>query len=154
VGPQAALNPRDLGPHLHAELGVEVREGLVHQEGLGAANDRAAHRHPLALTSRKVRGLALEIGLEVQNPGGLAHLAVDLCVLEHHRDVTVARCLVIDDLAADPQLAFGDVLEPADHPQSGGLAGSGRADQDHEFPVSDVEVHVLHGFEAVRGSAW
>ena len=43
---------RELGAHRHAQLGVEVRERLVHQERCGLAHHRAAHRHPLALPAR------------------------------------------------------------------------------------------------------
>src|SRR5690606_38952280 len=41
--------------------------------------------------------------------------------------------------------ALGDVLQPGDHVQGGGLAASGRADEDHELAVGDGEVHVPHG---------
>ena len=50
---QVALEPRDLGPHLHAQLRVEVRERLVHQERPRLAHDRPAHRDPLALPARE-----------------------------------------------------------------------------------------------------
>ena len=33
-----------------------------------------------------------------------------------------------------------DVLEACEHPQRGGLSGTGRTDQDDELPVLDVEV--------------
>ena len=77
------------------------------------------------------------------------HVRVERVVLEHHRDVAVLRRLVVDDLAADLQLAVGDVLEPGDHPQRGRLPAAGRADEDHELAVGDVEVDVLDGLEAV-----
>ena len=57
--------------------------------------------------------------------------------------------LVVDDLAADLQLAVGDVLEPGDHPQRGRLPAARRADEDHELAVGDLEVQVLDGLEAV-----
>ena len=57
--------------------------------------------------------------------------------------------LVVDDLAADLQLAVGDVLQPGDHPQRGRLPAAGRADEDHELAVGDVEVHILDGLVAV-----
>ena len=43
----------------------------------------------------------------------------------------------------------GDLLQPGDHAQGGGLAAAGRADQDHELLVPDVEVHVLDGVDLV-----
>ncbi len=66
---EPVLDPRDLGPHLHAQLRVEVRERLVHQEGLRLAHDRAAHRDPLALAAGEVRRLAVEVLGEVEDLG-------------------------------------------------------------------------------------
>ena len=77
------------------------------------------------------------------------HVRVERVVLEDHRDVAVLRRAVVDHLAADLQLAAGDVLEPGDHPQRRRLAAARRPDQDHELAVGDVEVHVLDGFVAV-----
>ena len=77
-GVQPALDARDLGAHLDAQLGVEVGEGLVHEEGLGVAHDRAAHRHPLALAAGEVAGLALELIGDAQQVGGVLDLAADL----------------------------------------------------------------------------
>ena len=57
---QLVLDAGDLGPHLHAQLGVEVRERLVHEERLGVAHDGAAHRHPLALAARQRSRLAVQ----------------------------------------------------------------------------------------------
>jgi hypothetical protein len=67
VVPSVLLDARDLGAHLHAQLRVEVRQRLVHQERLRVAHDRAAHRHALALAAGQVRRLALEVLLEVED---------------------------------------------------------------------------------------
>ena len=77
-GAEPRLQPRHLGPHLDPQLRVEVRQRLVHQEGGGVTHDRAAHRHALALTSREVRGLAIEVLGQVEGPRGLLDLLVDL----------------------------------------------------------------------------
>src|SRR5690606_39381679 len=46
---ELALQPRDLAAHLDTELGVEVRQRLVHQEDRRATDDRPAHRDALLL---------------------------------------------------------------------------------------------------------
>ena len=75
---ELALQRGDLGAHLHAQLRVEVREGLVHQERRGLAHDRTAHRDPLTLATGQLAGLAVEVALQLEVRGGLADASVDL----------------------------------------------------------------------------
>ena len=53
-----AVQLRDLGAHVHAQLGVEVRQRLVEQERAGLAHDGAADRDALALAAGQLPGLA------------------------------------------------------------------------------------------------
>ena len=152
---------------MHPELRVEVRERLVHEIGLRLADDRAAHRHALALAARQRARLPVEELLEREDAGGVPDALVDLVLrpapqpqpegdvvvhrqvrveriaLEDHGDVTVARRDVVDDAVADLDRAFADRLEARDHAQSRGLAATGRADEDHELAVVDLEIHVV-----------
>ena len=68
------------------------------------------------------------------------HVRVERVVLEHHRDVPVLRRHVGDVPVTDEDLALVDLLQPGEHPQGGGLAASGRADEDHELAVADLQV--------------
>ena len=45
----------DLGAHLAAQLGVEIGQRLVEEEGDRLAHHRAAHRDALALSARELR---------------------------------------------------------------------------------------------------
>jgi hypothetical protein len=63
---RAARAARRSRARLHAQLGVEVRQRLVHQEDLRLADDRAAHGHALALAARQRLGLAVEVLVEVE----------------------------------------------------------------------------------------
>jgi len=132
---QAPLQLGDLLARLHAQLGVQVRQRLVHEERLRLAHDRPAHRDPLALAAGELRRLAVEELVELERDGRLVDLLVDLglalvlepegeshvlphahvrvegVVLEDHRDVAVARGQVVDDAIADPDLARADVLQ-------------------------------------------
>jgi len=56
----------DLRAHLDAQLGVEVRERLVEQERDRLADQRPAHRDPLALAAGELDGLAAEQVAELQ----------------------------------------------------------------------------------------
>jgi hypothetical protein len=170
---EAVLEARDLRAHLHAQLGVEVRERLVHQERLRVAHDRAAHGHALPLAAGELRGLAVEVLCQVEHAARLLHALVDLLVgdlrepereahvlahghvrvervvLEDHRDVAVLRLELVDHLVADPQLALRDLLEARDHAQGRRLPAARRADEDHELAIADLEVHVPDGLCAV-----
>ena len=166
VDPLAQLD--DLGAHLVAQLGVQVGEGLIHQEHLGVAHHGAADGHALPLAAGEGLGLALQVLGNVQDLGHLAHLPVDLVlgrllqlqgeghvlvhghvgiegvVLEDHGDVAVLGRDVVAEPAVDVQLALGDVLQARHHAQRGGLAAAGGADQHDEFLVLDLQVHVVH----------
>ena len=134
------MERRQLGSHLHPQLGVQVRQRLVHQECLRLAHDRAAHGHALALSPRERARPALEQLLETDDPGGRPNSAIDLAlrhflhgererhvvedrhvrvegvVLKDHRDVAVARGDIVDDVRADPDYAVTDLLQPGQHP--------------------------------------
>ena len=109
------MQPRELGAHVDAQLRVEVRERLVHQERRRLAHDRAAHRDALALAARERDGRRSQQLLDPEHLGDLVDPALDLglrrlahaqpvgevlldaqvrverVVLEDHRDVAVAR---------------------------------------------------------------
>ena len=171
---EVALDARDLGPHLDAELRVEVRQGLVHEERDRLADDRAAHRDPLALAAGEMPWPLLQDIREAEDLGRAVYSAPDLrlvdpthlqpeghvledvhvriegVVLEDHRHVAGPRRQPVDDLAGDADLAVGDVLEPGDHAQRARLAAARRPDEDDELAVGHVQVELVHGPGAVR----
>lgn len=57
---QLLMQPHRFQPHVDAQGGVEIGAGFVEQEDLGVAHDRAADGRPLALTTRKLLGPAIE----------------------------------------------------------------------------------------------
>ena len=56
---------------------------------------------------------------------------------------------VVDDVAADQDVAAGDVLQPRDHAQRRRLAAAGWADQHHEFVVGNIEIDAAHGLDFI-----
>jgi hypothetical protein len=76
-------------------------------------------------------------------------MRVERVALKDHRDVAISRGDVVHDTVADRDHAFRDVLETGDHPQRRRLAGSRRADEDHELPVGHVQVKAGDGARAV-----
>ena len=162
------------GPHGHPQLGVQVGQRLVHQEGLRLADDGPAHRDPLPLPAGQRGRLALEVRLQAEHLGGLAdppldlvlgrlaqlqaerqvlldrHVRVQGVVLEHHGDVPVLGRQVVDHPVADRDRAAGDLLQPGDGPQRGRLAAPGGADEHHELAVRDVKAQLVNGLDAAR----
>ncbi len=67
----------DLHPQLGAHAGVQVRQRLVHEEELGLAHDRPAHRDPLALAAGERAGAAVEGLVDVQRLGQLGDALAD-----------------------------------------------------------------------------
>ena len=169
VMPRRRCRRRDLRTGLDAELGVEVRQRLVHEEDLRLTHDGAAHRDTLALTTGERLRLAVQVLGEVEDLRGLLDLLADLglvdagdlereahvvgdghvrvqrVVLEHHRDVPVLRRQVRDVAVTDADGAAVDVLETREHAQGGGLAAAGGADEDEELAVLDVDVELVDG---------
>ena len=147
-GPHRLVHLLDLGAHLHAQLGVQVRQRFVEQEHLRIAHDGAAHRDALPLATGQRTRLAVEQHADVEDARRLVHPALDLVlwelpqlqaerhvvehahvrieriVLEHHGDVAVTRRHIVHDVAADPDFAIGDLLEAGDHAQRRGLAAA------------------------------
>jgi len=57
---------------------------------------------------------------------------------------------VIHDAIPDQHDAFGDLLEPGDHSESGRLAAPRWSDEDHELAVGDLQVEP----ETARVPSW
>ena len=172
-GAEPLLQLGHLGPGLHAQLGVQVGQRLVHQEHRRVTDDGPAHGDPLPLAAGQVGRAALQVLGQVQDPGRLVdllvdgrlrrlgqlereahvlphgHVRVERVALEDHRDVAVLGCGVVHHLAADPQLALGDVLQAGDHVESRRLTAAGRADQDDELAVGDVQADLVDRQRAI-----
>ncbi len=159
----------DLGAHLHAQLGVEIGQRLVEQEHLGIAHDGAPHGDTLALAAGELLGLAVEQLGDVEDLRRMldalvdlrlwrllqlqaerhvlvdVHVRIERVVLEHHGDVPVLGRHVVDDVAADRDVATRDLLEAGDHAERRALAAAGRPDQHDELLVGDVEIDAADG---------
>ena len=81
------------------------------------------------------------------------HVRIQRVALEHHRDAALGRGQVVDDTAADGQLAFGDVFQPGDGAQQRALAAAAGPHEDHELAVVDVQVDPLQDLRVAVGLA-
>ena len=166
--PQPPMQLLDLEAHLHAELGVEVRQRLVEQEHRRLAHDRPAHRDALALPARELPRPPLEQRLELEDVGRALHPLADLgaatcrgsegrtpccrtrsCAGTARSSGTPSRCRgpwARASLTTRSPMTISPSdhrLEAGDHPQHRRLAAAGRSDDDDEFAVGDVQVDAV-----------
>ena len=66
-----------LGTHMDPQLGVEIRQRLVHQECRRMTYHRATERHALTLATRQLRRAAIEQRVDLQLLRDRAHFAFD-----------------------------------------------------------------------------
>ena len=123
-----------LGAHLDTEFCIQIGQRFIEEEDGGVANDGAAHRHALALSTRQLPGVAIEESGEIEDRGGIVHLLLDFVFaaarefqreshvvahrhvrierigLEHHGDVPLVRFEIVDGSVADFDLATADAF--------------------------------------------
>ena len=78
----------DLGAHLRAQLRVEVRQRLVHEERLGLADHRPPHGDPLALPSRELPRPPRQLLVELEDARHAPDTLVDLATCESLRSLS------------------------------------------------------------------
>ncbi len=168
-GLQPLVQLGDLGPRLHAQLGIQVRKRLVHEEDGRFTDNGPAQGHALSLTTRELLGLAVQQVLDAQNAAGFLHASLDLglgrlaqleakghvvidrhvgierIALEHHGDVSILGGHIVHHAVTDADDALGDLLQAGEHAQAGGFAAARGADKDEELFVLNENIQVLYG---------
>src|SRR5436309_2564103 len=174
-GLESLVQLEDLHPGLNPELGIEVRQRLVHQKDFRLPDDCPPQGDALPLAAGERLRLAIEERLQSENLGGLADAFVDFALgrlaqleaereividrhvrvqgirLKDHSDISVFGRDVVDHAIADAHHAVADLLQAREHAQGRRLAGTGRTDQDDKLFVFDLGVHV--GDDRVAGVA-
>src|SRR5450830_1241097 len=152
---------------LHAQLGVQIGQGLVHQEDLGLTHDGTGESDALALSAGQLLGDALEVVLQAQHLCCFGNTVVDFLsrdvvqletkrdivahghvriqgiVLKYHGDVAGGRGDVVHDVIADNDLPLVDQLQAGDHAQRRRLATARRSQQDEELLVLGFQRYVV-----------
>ena len=77
-------------------------------------------------------------------------LRVERVALEHHRQVALGRRRLRGVDAVQVHGAGVGLLEPGDHAQRRGLARAGRAEQDEERALGDVELELLQRLDVAE----
>ena len=169
------LDATDLGAHVHAELGIQVGEGLVKEKDAGLDDQGSGQGHALLLATGELVGHAVLHALQAHHLEDVGHLALDLVLghlaeleavghivkdvvvreqgvgLEDHGGVALVGRELVDGLATQVDLALVGALEAGDHAQDRGLAAAGGTQQRHELARRDLQVGVVHGIEVLAG---
>ena len=66
-------------------------------------------------------------------------------VLENHGDVAVFRRDIVHQVPVNIKFTAGNIFQTGDHSQGGGLSAAGRTDEDDEFLIFNVKIHIMHG---------
>ena len=173
-GSHAVVELCKLGSHGCTKLCVQVGERLVEQEDLRVADDCTSQSDTLFLTAGQRLRLSVEQVRDIQNARGFLnlllddflrnfaqlqterhvlehrHMRIQSVVLEHHCDLTILRCNIVDQTVADAQFAFGNLFQTRDHTQGCGFTATGRSDQNQKLLVFDLQIEIGNGSYAAR----
>ena len=173
--PQALLQALELGLHLLAKLQVERPERLVEQQDLRLINERACEGDALLLAARELRRSAIGERFELDEVEHLerplapfrggnppyaepisnvvrdVHVRKERVVLEHGIDVALEGRNVGDVDTVEQHLPAVRVIEARDQPQTGRLAGAGRAQKREKLARRDRERDAVEGDDRAEG---
>ena len=76
-GGEPPMEDAQLGAHLAAELGIEVRERLVEEEDRWVTHDRTAHGDSLSLAAGEFARHAVQQGTQAEQAGGFVDAGLD-----------------------------------------------------------------------------
>ena len=68
---------------------------------------------------------------------------IERVVLEDHRYPAILGLQVVDDLPSDLDCSAGNLLQPCNHAQSGGLSATRRSHEDHELAGFDIQADIF-----------
>jgi hypothetical protein len=76
-GLQALMQFRDLCPHLHPELGIQVGQRFIHEKYLGITNHGSSQSYALHFSTGKYPGFSMEQMPDLQNVRRLLNPPID-----------------------------------------------------------------------------
>jgi hypothetical protein len=82
-----------------------------------------------------------------------AHVRIQGVVLKHHGDVALGRLQLIDNFAANRNLAARDFFQARHHAQQGAFAAAGGAHDHDELTVGNLGVHAVDDLVALGAVA-
>ena len=172
---QTLLERPQFIPHTLPELGVQIGQRLVKQQHGRLNHHGASQRHALLLAAGELIGEPLFHSLELHQlhhvvgalddlilrqlgyPQAVGNIFPDIQVgekgvgLEHHGNAPLVGGDFGNVSFADKHIAAGGILKAGDHPQGGGFAAAGGAQQRHHLTVLDFQIDVVNSHEILAG---
>ena len=166
-GADSVVELAQLASHRGSQLRVEVGKRFVEQEHPRLPRDGPGDCHALSLATGQMSGLAveqvvdLEHGCDLQNLGlplvlrhsghaqaipdvpGHAEVRIERIVLKDHGAPPVLGSHGIDSPSRDMDLSRRDLLQSRDHPKQRRFSTSRRPENDHEFVLLELRVHIM-----------
>ena len=145
---QFTLQQSDFLPHFDAQLGIQVGQGLVHEQQRWFDHQRSGQTYPLLLATRKLRGISLRQMLQLNFTQSLMNARLNFfvlaspgfeavsdvfkyiqvgkysVVLKHHTHVSEVGRFFCDVLSIEQDSPCIGMVKPGDGAQQGGLAAS------------------------------
>ena len=167
-------------PHVEAEFGVEVAEGFVEEEALGADGEGAGEGYALLLAAGKLIGAAVLEMIHLDEGEGFGdalvalgvldfanaqaegdifgdgHMGPEGVALEDHAGVTAVGGHEGDIFGIEEDSAGGWEREAGDHAEEGGFAAAGGAQEEEEVAGGNFERNGIDsggGPPCLRGAA-
>ena len=140
---------------LHTQPGqcIERTEGLVEQEQLGLAHQRAGQRRALLLAAGELHRPGLSPRRQFDLGEGVQGTLARRLAFQPERDIVDdalpgQQARILEDHRdrvgdAEPTGAADAMIEPGERPQEGALAGTGAAEQSDELAAADVEIDIV-----------
>ena len=167
--PEVLLDAADLLPHGHAQLGVQIGQGLVHEQDLRRDHERPGECNALLLAARELAREPLFEPVKAHAPDDIPdariHLPVgnladpepvgdvlpdvevgeERVVLEDHPRLAPVRGNVVHEPLAEVHLPLVGRVEAGDDAQQCRLAAAAGAQEREEVPVLDLKAHPVDG---------
>ena len=161
---QLLVKTLNFDPQIHAQLRIKIGQRFIKQKYINIADQGAADRNTLALTTRKGARLAVQERFNLKDFSGSGHALFnlslrELCVfqtkgqvplnchlrvkrigLKHHPDAPVRWFGPSDVFTINEKLSIGDFQQTCNTVQQGGFTTARRPEQDKKFALCDVEV--------------
>ena len=167
------MNLGNLRAHGNPLLGIQVTQGLVHQEDTHLPDDGPANGHTLPLAAGQLPGQTVQIIGQPQDLGGLhdppfnhiivhtlqrqakgdvvidSHLRIQGVALEDHGYLPLPGSQLVDPLPINQEVTAGDILQSGNHSQSGGFSAAGRAHKNNELPPVNGQIEIMDSMKSI-----